>query len=44
MQRFGFEEQAALDDGAMWPTSYALTELGDKEEARIEELVRRAMG
>ena len=41
---FGFEEQAALDDGAMWPTSYALTELGDKEEARIEELVRRAMG
>jgi hypothetical protein len=41
---FGFEEQAALDDGAMRPTSYALTELGDEEEARIEELVRRAMG
>jgi uncharacterized protein YdhG (YjbR/CyaY superfamily) len=41
---FGFEEQAALDDGAMWPTSYALTELGDAEEARIEELVRKAMG
>lgn len=41
---FGFEEQAALDDGAMWPTAYALTELGDAEEARIEELIRKAMG
>jgi len=41
---FGFEETAALDDGAMWPTSYALTELGDKEEARIEELIRKALG
>lgn len=41
---FGFDEQAALDDGNMWPTSYALTELGDEEEARIEELVRKAMG
>ena len=41
---FGFEETAALDDGAMWPTSYAVTELGDEEEARIAELVRRAMG
>ncbi|MHB8761561.1 MAG: iron chaperone [Coriobacteriia bacterium] len=39
----GFEEQAALDDGAMWPTSYALTDLGDAEEARIEELVRKAV-
>jgi uncharacterized protein YdhG (YjbR/CyaY superfamily) len=41
---FGFEETAGLDDGSMWPTSYALTELGDEEAARIEELVRRAMG
>lgn len=40
----GFDEVAALDDGAMWPTSYALTELGDEEEARIVELVRKAMG
>ncbi|MHB1323690.1 MAG: iron chaperone [Coriobacteriia bacterium] len=40
----GFEEQAALDDGTMWPTSYALTELGDAEEAKIEELVRKAVG
>lgn len=41
---FGFDEQAALDDGTMWPTSYALTELGDDEEARIEELIKKAMG
>jgi uncharacterized protein YdhG (YjbR/CyaY superfamily) len=41
---FGFEEQAALDDGAMWPTAYALTRLGDEEEKRIEELIRKAMG
>jgi uncharacterized protein YdhG (YjbR/CyaY superfamily) len=41
---FGFEETAALDDGAMWPTSYALTELGDEEEARIEELLLKALG
>ncbi len=41
---FGFDEVAALDDGTMWPTSYALTELGDEEAVRIEELVRKAMG
>lgn len=41
---FGFDEQAALDDGAMWPTSFALTELGDTEEARIELLIRKALG
>lgn len=41
---FGFEEIAQLDDGAMWPTAYALKELGDEEEVRIEELIRRAMG
>lgn len=41
---FGFDESAALDDGTMWPTAYALTELGDAEEARIEELIRKAMG
>jgi len=40
---FGFDEVAALDDGTMWPTSYALTELGDEEEARIEALVKKAM-
>lgn len=41
---FGFEEIAALDDGAMWPTAFALTALGDEEEKRIEELIRKAMG
>lgn len=41
---FGFDEIAALDDGTMWPTSYALIKLGDDEEARIEELVGKAMG
>jgi uncharacterized protein YdhG (YjbR/CyaY superfamily) len=41
---FGFEEQAALDDGALWPTAYALTELGDAEEKVIEALVRKALG
>lgn len=41
---FGFEEIAALDDGTMWPTSYALTELGDEEEALLEQLVKKAMG
>lgn len=41
---FGFEEIARLDDGAMWPTSYALTELGDAEEERIVELLTKAMG
>ena len=40
---FGFNEKANLDDGAMWPTAYALTELTDAEEARIAELVKRAV-
>ena len=40
----GFDEVAALDEGNMWATSWALTELGDDEEARIEELLRRAIG
>ncbi|HET6497939.1 MAG TPA: DUF1801 domain-containing protein [Coriobacteriia bacterium] len=41
---FGFEPEAALDDGAMWPTAFALTSLGDDEEERIVALVKRAMG
>ena len=40
---FGFEEAANLDDGAMWPTSYALTELNAAEEKKIGALVRRAV-
>ncbi len=40
---FGFNEDAKLDDGAMWPTSFALTQLTDAEEARIAALVRKAV-
>lgn len=40
----GFNDGAQLDDGAMWPTSYALTSLSADDEARIGELVRRAAG
>ena len=40
----GFSDAASLDEGAMWPTSFALVELGAAEEARIGELVRRAAG
>jgi uncharacterized protein YdhG (YjbR/CyaY superfamily) len=41
---FGFEENARLDDGNMWPTSFALTKLTAKEEERIAALVRQALG
>ena len=41
---FGFNATANLDEGNMWPTSFALTELTAKEEARIVELVKRAVG
>lgn len=40
---FGFQDVAALDDGAMWPASFALVSLGPDEEARITELVKRAV-
>ena len=38
----GFSDAANLDEGAMWPTSFALKELSAAEEARIDELVKRA--
>jgi len=41
---FGFDAAAELDDGLMWPTSWALTDMGDAEEQRIAELVTMAMG
>ena len=41
---FGFDEHAHIDDGEMWPTSWALTSLGPKEEARIVELLKKAIG
>jgi uncharacterized protein YdhG (YjbR/CyaY superfamily) len=40
----GFNDSARLDDGAMWPTSYALTKLTAAEEKRIRELVQKAAG
>jgi uncharacterized protein YdhG (YjbR/CyaY superfamily) len=40
---FGFNDVANLDDGAMWPTSFALTELTADDEARIGALVRKAV-
>src|ERR671919_462040 len=40
---FGFSDTANLDDGAMWPTSFALKELTATEEARIGALVKRAV-
>ena len=39
---FGFEENAKLDDGTMWPTSYALTKLTAADEKAIEALVKKA--
>jgi uncharacterized protein YdhG (YjbR/CyaY superfamily) len=38
----GFEESASLDDGAMWPTSFALTELTPAGEKKIAALVKKA--
>jgi uncharacterized protein YdhG (YjbR/CyaY superfamily) len=40
---FGFSDEANLDEGAMWPTSFALKELTAVEEARIGELVKKAV-
>jgi uncharacterized protein YdhG (YjbR/CyaY superfamily) len=40
----GFNEAANLDEGVMWPTSFALKELTAAEEARIGALVERAAG
>ncbi len=40
----GFSDKADLDDGEMWPTSYALRSLGAKEEKAIVALVKRAVG
>jgi uncharacterized protein YdhG (YjbR/CyaY superfamily) len=39
----GFSDEATLDDGAMWPTAFALKDLTAAEEARIGELVKRAV-
>ncbi|HSB00696.1 MAG TPA: hypothetical protein VLE49_08605 [Anaerolineales bacterium] len=40
---FGFNDSANLDEGAMWPTSFALTELTPAAEAKIAALVKKAV-
>ena len=40
----GFNDPANLDEGAMWPTAFALTELTAAEEERISALVKKAAG
>ena len=39
---FGFNDVATLDDGSMWPTSWALTKLTSADEKRIGDLVKKA--
>jgi len=41
---FGFNDDANLDDGTMWPTSFALTKLTAADEKRIGALVKQAAG
>ncbi len=40
---FGFNDTANLDEGALWPTSFALKELTTAEEAKISALVKKAV-
>ena len=40
---FGFSDEANLDDGALWPTSYALKELTAAVETKIRALVKKAV-
>jgi uncharacterized protein YdhG (YjbR/CyaY superfamily) len=39
----GFSDKANLDEGAMWPTAFALKELGPAEEKKITALVKQAV-
>ncbi|HEX5412070.1 MAG TPA: DUF1801 domain-containing protein [Terriglobia bacterium] len=41
---FGFSDKANLDDGAMWPTAFALKDLTAAEETKIVALVKKAVG
>jgi uncharacterized protein YdhG (YjbR/CyaY superfamily) len=41
---FGFQPDARLDDGAMWPVAFAVTKLTAADEARISSLVKKAVG
>jgi len=40
---FGFQDNANIDDGSMWPTSYALTKLTKADEKKIADLVKQAV-
>src|SRR5437763_7331231 len=40
---FGFSDKANLDEGAMWPTAFALKELTAADQARIGALVKKAV-
>jgi uncharacterized protein YdhG (YjbR/CyaY superfamily) len=40
---FGFNDKANLDDGSMWPTSYAVTKLTKADEKKIGDLVKQAV-
>lgn len=40
----GFNEDALLDEGVMWPTAFAVLAMNDEVEARLRDLVRRAAG
>lgn len=40
----GFSDRAALDDGEIWPTEYAVTKLTSGGEARIRELIKKSVG
>ena len=42
-QTLGFSDKANLDEGAMWPTAFALKELTAAEEAKISALVKKAV-
>jgi uncharacterized protein YdhG (YjbR/CyaY superfamily) len=42
--QFGFEDAAQLDDGTLWPTVYAITDITETGEAVITERVRKAVG
>jgi uncharacterized protein YdhG (YjbR/CyaY superfamily) len=41
---FGFNDDAKLDEGSMWSTSYALTKLTKADEKKLAALVRKAVG
>ena len=41
---FGFNDSANLDEGAMWPVTFALKELTATEEARIRDILKKAVG